>query len=328
MLTDVSVAGRGEGGLVARALRRQGRRGRRSTWSATAVGRRWTATRDLADALEHLGVVAVVAAAAGDEAAALEDELFAFEQARRRQPRAARRAVRPGPLASTTSRRWSTACSTARPLGATVRLAQQSLAGTHRTVARRARGLPEDRRRRTRSGWSPPSAWPRSRWPTPSRSGSAHALTAAVRPRRCTSTSWSTPSVIGGIRVEIGDDVIDGTVASRLDDARRGSPAEPDRSPTTHPELHEQTKRAGREMTELSIRPDEIRDALQRFVSRLPARDGQPRRGRHRRRGRRRHRPRQRPALGDGQRAARVRGRHARPRAEPRHPRDRCRHPR
>jgi F-type H+-transporting ATPase subunit delta len=29
------------------------------------------------------------------------------------------------------------------------------------------------------------------------------------------------PEVIGGIRVEIGDDVIDGTVASRLDDARR-----------------------------------------------------------------------------------------------------------
>jgi F-type H+-transporting ATPase subunit delta len=27
--------------------------------------------------------------------------------------------------------------------------------------------------------------------------------------------------VIGGIRVEIGDDVIDGTVASRLDEARR-----------------------------------------------------------------------------------------------------------
>ena len=29
------------------------------------------------------------------------------------------------------------------------------------------------------------------------------------------------PAVIGGIRVEIGDDVIDGTVSSRLDDARR-----------------------------------------------------------------------------------------------------------
>ncbi len=29
------------------------------------------------------------------------------------------------------------------------------------------------------------------------------------------------PTVIGGIRVEIGDEVIDGTVESRLDDARR-----------------------------------------------------------------------------------------------------------
>ena len=29
------------------------------------------------------------------------------------------------------------------------------------------------------------------------------------------------PDVLGGLRVEIGDDVIDGTVFSRLDDARR-----------------------------------------------------------------------------------------------------------
>jgi F-type H+-transporting ATPase subunit delta len=29
------------------------------------------------------------------------------------------------------------------------------------------------------------------------------------------------PEVVGGVKVEIGDDVIDGTVASRLDDARR-----------------------------------------------------------------------------------------------------------
>ena len=29
------------------------------------------------------------------------------------------------------------------------------------------------------------------------------------------------PEVIGGIRVEIGDDVIDGTVSNRLHDARR-----------------------------------------------------------------------------------------------------------
>jgi F-type H+-transporting ATPase subunit delta len=29
------------------------------------------------------------------------------------------------------------------------------------------------------------------------------------------------PDLIGGLRVEIGDDVIDGTVSGRLDDARR-----------------------------------------------------------------------------------------------------------
>ena len=29
------------------------------------------------------------------------------------------------------------------------------------------------------------------------------------------------PELIGGIRVEIGDEVIDGTVSSRLDQARR-----------------------------------------------------------------------------------------------------------
>ena len=29
------------------------------------------------------------------------------------------------------------------------------------------------------------------------------------------------PGVLGGMRVEIGDDVIDGTVSGRLDDARR-----------------------------------------------------------------------------------------------------------
>ena len=34
------------------------------------------------------------------------------------------------------------------------------------------------------------------------------------------------PELLGGLRIEIGDDVIDGTVSSRLDDARRASPAD------------------------------------------------------------------------------------------------------
>ena len=79
-------------------------------------------------------------------------------------------------------------------------------------------------------------------------------------------------------------------------------------------------------MAELTISSDEIRGALERYVSSVTRRD-LPRGGRRRRRRRRRHRPRRGPALDDGQRAARVRGRHARRRAEPRRPRDRRRRP-
>ena len=43
----------------------------------------------------------------------------------------------------------------------------------------------------------------------------------AVLDARSTCRSVVDPDVIGGLRVEIGDDVIDGTVASRLDDAQR-----------------------------------------------------------------------------------------------------------
>ena len=114
------------------------------------------------------------------------------------------------------------------------------------------------------------------------------------------------PTIIGGVKVEIGDDVIDGTVASRLDDARRWSPADPHhRSPhaLTAPQLHSTsstentgptsgteppnlTTESRDEMTELSIRPEEIRDALRTLRVGLQARDGQPRGGRHGRRGR------------------------------------------
>ena len=43
----------------------------------------------------------------------------------------------------------------------------------------------------------------------------------AVRHRRSICWSCWTPTIVGGIRVEIGDDVIDGTVASKLEDAQR-----------------------------------------------------------------------------------------------------------
>ena len=81
-------------------------------------------------------------------------------------------------------------------------------------------------------------------------------------------------------------------------------------------------------MAELTIRPEEIRDALARFVEDYEPEAAATRGGRHRRRVRRRHRQGRGPALGHGQRAAGVRGRHPRPRAEPGRARDRRRHPR
>ena len=52
---------------------------------AQAVGSRWSATRDLADALEHLGVIAV-ARSVGSDSGRLSDELFGFGQIVRGNP--------------------------------------------------------------------------------------------------------------------------------------------------------------------------------------------------------------------------------------------------
>ena len=105
-----------------------------------------------------------------------------------------------------------------KALPATVALAQQALAGTYRTVAAALR--PTSR--------SPPTVHGQR----VATVRVAHPLSDADRQRLTDALSRQydrqihlnvvvDPDVLGGIRVEIGDDVIDGTVANRLDDARR-----------------------------------------------------------------------------------------------------------
>ena len=134
------------------------------------------------------------------------------------------------------------------------------------------------------------------------------------------------PTLIGGLRVEIGDDVIDGTVAQP---ARRGPP--PARRLSTTDQRDDtglNPLKGTRNMTELSIRPEEIRDALQKYVDDYkPSAAAKEEVGTVATAGDGIARVAGLP-VGDGQRAAGVRGRHARHRAEPRHPRDRRRHPR
>ncbi len=185
---------------------------------AQAAGRRWAATRDLGDALEQLGVVAVVRSAdQRGESDALERELFEVERLVSANPEL-RDALSDPARSLDDKRALLRGLLEGKAAGSTIRLAEQSVSGSHRTVAvaldeykkvaakhrnrlvgtvRVARELGEESTRRLESALTEQYGRP------------VH-LNVVVD-----------PEVIGGIRVEIGDDVIDGTVSSRLDDARR-----------------------------------------------------------------------------------------------------------
>jgi len=185
---------------------------------AKAASLRWAKARDLADAIEHLGVIAVVMGAdKAGEADALEDELFGFGRLVMANPDL--RDALSDPARSTEDKRALLRnLLEGRATPATIRLAEQSVDGTHRTVSvaieeyqkiaaehrnrlvatvRVARELVDRDRQRLEGALSGQYGRP------------VH-LNLVVD-----------PEVVGGMKVEIGDDVIDGTVASRLDDARR-----------------------------------------------------------------------------------------------------------
>ena len=184
---------------------------------AQAVALRWVAARDLADALEHLGVVAVVRSAGRRESVRLSDELFIIGQVV--EESADLRIALSDPVRSTEDKReLLRRLLEQRALPATVALVEQALAGSFRSfhaaiteyqkvaaatqgegvaLVRVARDLSEGERSRLEQALSTQYGRP------------VH-LNIEVD-----------PSLLGGMRVEVGDDVIDGTVVSRLDDARR-----------------------------------------------------------------------------------------------------------
>ncbi len=181
----------------------------------SAVGRRWTAGRDLADALEHLGVVAYVTSA-GTETERLADELFTFAQAVKDNP--GLRDALSDPSRSQQDKRGLVGTILSGALPATVALAGESLSGSHRTVAV---ALAEYQKvvadAQTQGVATVRVAQPLGE----SDLQRLGAVLAAQYGRPVHLNQLVDPSVLGGIRVEIGDDVIDGTVSSRLDDARR-----------------------------------------------------------------------------------------------------------
>jgi len=213
--TDVSVDGEAK-----RALVRDLFSGKLDDASLQLVGdavaRRWTTTRDLADTLEHLSEVAIVRSAGGDTNR-LEDELFELSQLVSENTDL--RNALSDPTRSVDDKVVLVASLLeGKALPATVTLAKQALAGTYRTVGvalatymQVAAQVHGERVATVRV---------------------AHPLSDADRQRLADALSRQydrqlhlnvviDPEVIGGIKVEVGDDVIDGTVASRLDEARR-----------------------------------------------------------------------------------------------------------
>jgi F-type H+-transporting ATPase subunit delta len=185
---------------------------------AGAAGRRWAGTRDLGYALEHLGVIAAVKAAdtegQGDQ---LEDDLFAFGRMVSTNPDL-RDALSDPSRSVEDKRALLRELFEGKVTTAALKLAEQSISGFHRTVA-----VAVDEYQKI-------AARQRQRMVALVRVARPLDQAEADRMVRALTAQYGRPvhlnvvvdpGVIGGVSVEVGDDVIDGTVASRLDDARR-----------------------------------------------------------------------------------------------------------
>jgi F-type H+-transporting ATPase subunit delta len=184
----------------------------------TAVGQRWSSSYDLGNAMEQLGVMALVAAA--DDSGHLddlEDELFRFSRIVEGEP-ALRDALSNRSVAVEHRRELVRRLLAKKASQPAVRLAEQAVTGRHRSVGI---ALAEFQRI---------AAERRSRVVATVRS--AVALTDAEKDRLADVLARQAgrevhlnvvidPAVVGGVSVELGDEVIDGTVVGRLEDARR-----------------------------------------------------------------------------------------------------------
>lgn len=182
----------------------------------SAVGRRWTRTRDLADALEHLSVVATVRSSGGDSER-LADELFSFAQAVKDEPSLRDALSDPARSVADKSRLVDDLLQ-GRALPATLVLAKQALHGTYRTVGV---ALAEYQQVAAEVAGENVATVRVARPLGEAEQSRLADLLSRQYGRPVHLNTVVDPDVLGGIRVEIGDDVIDGTVSSRLDDARR-----------------------------------------------------------------------------------------------------------
>lgn len=185
---------------------------------ASAAGARWGSSRDLPEALEQLAVIAVVKGAdrAGD-GDRLEDELFAFGRAVVENPDL--RSALSDPVRSVADKQGLVqSILDGKASSATVRLAREAVNGNHGTVTKAL----EAYGRAAASARQRVVATVRVAQPlTDEQSTRLSRALAQGDPRPVHLNTIVDPSVVGGIRVEIGDSVVDGSISARVDDARR-----------------------------------------------------------------------------------------------------------
>jgi F-type H+-transporting ATPase subunit delta len=214
-LTDSSVEGESRAGL-ARAVFGTAVDGPALELVTDAAGRRWIAGRDLPEALERLAVTATVRSA-GASGKQVGDELFAVQQMIDGDP--ALRGALSDPSRSPADRSaLLLGLLEGKTLPATAMLVGQAVTRQAGTVT----GALQEFLDLAAEALDEAVATVHT----------ARELSAEEQQRLAASLGKQygkdvqlhvvvDPSLIGGLRVEIGDDVIDGTVVSRLDDARR-----------------------------------------------------------------------------------------------------------
>jgi len=181
-----------------------------------AAGRRWTLSRDLPDVLERLSEIAVVRSA-GAKSGRVADQLFELARIVDRNPQL--RDALSDPARSVDDK----AALLDSLLGdkvepATLTLAKQALAGTYRTMTAALATY------RVVAAESQGEIVATVRVARPLSAADLRRLGEILNTQYDTTVHLNVvldPNVLGGVRVEIGDQVIDGTISGRLDDARR-----------------------------------------------------------------------------------------------------------
>ncbi len=211
-LTDAAATAQARGKVVADVF--AGFEPRTVALLGTAVDQRWSSAGDLVDAVEELAIRAAAVADAGD----LEGELFGVLQVVAANPdlelalgsRLGEASIKGDLVSSLLEGRASAAT---RLVAASI--VQRPRERRVRQLLERAIRIASDQRGRivanvrvaTRLN---PAQQSRLTSTLAARYGTAVALNVIVD-----------PAVVGGLRIEIGDDVIDATVASRLNDLRQ-----------------------------------------------------------------------------------------------------------